>query len=416
MLSTLFVICLLGTFHGSSSCASKPLPKYNVIMLGNKGTGKSTMANVLLGYKGYNKHPSSPGNGCFEETSSVTQHSFTVEPCKISGNLFYYESVMISVIDTPGFESDGGSYMKNIAKTEKFLTKDVGEATVFVVMLKYTNFDWDLAASGILMYELFFGEEFWKQAVFVVNFNPSYNLNNKFAQDYWKKEINNILKPSIKLNIVFANPFAETGTFRMQIGPIIDLLNGKKIVKLYNVKALLAEVSKLKEDVKAAIAKSREIEISTKKQITTTTERALITTTKTPLLCGNNHPLVVKGVTLYPDTVIYEFMDVMYAGMVGFGGSVCVLLILVLFFNVCLKKSNNTKRFPGQKPPKKSARLQCKLYSRVLDKIVEGNQDIEKCDTESIMTQDITLQDIVIRKDNMENKNPSIDVSNSNFC
>jgi len=75
-----------------------------LVILGAKGTGKSSMAISLLGYDPAYPHPWAKGNGCFEASNERKEKSHTKLPCQLQGTLFYYDSHLpkVTVIDTPG--------------------------------------------------------------------------------------------------------------------------------------------------------------------------------------------------------------------------------------------------------------------------------------------------------------------------
>ena len=338
----LFLLAYLSVAHCCKSVQSNQR-KYNVILLGAKGSGKSSLGLGLLGYQGYKVHPSSTGNGCFEPADTPGKHSYTTEPCQITGHLFYYDSHVpeITVIDTPGFETDGASNMRNFEKTTNYLSKEIKKGTIFVVMLKYTLMEWDLVNASLKMYELFYGPEFFNHVVFCYNFMPHYGQNFRYIKDMWSRHVNNEVKHSRKILSVFVNPLQTTPYLRGQIEPMLKMLYNMSSLTLNNPQDLIAEVADLKsKQVKL-------IESLSPKKLTSQE----VTNLEKPITCGKaGQPIVIGGKTLYHDTKIYGFMDMVYAGLVGVGGSFLVIGVFILMCNVCSKEKKDTQEKFKQGP------------------------------------------------------------------
>ena len=193
-------------------------PSPRMIMIGETGVGKSSLANVLMGRdkkddgSGYlDKNGSRPGYGCFKSDDSWDGNIVTTKTCSDTGHYLGKPSnPKVTIIDTPGFGD------KNLAAEEatiddlvSFLRDHVKFIHAFVIVI---NGDVTLRLNRQMrtMLNLFtkmFGDEFWNNAILEFS---HWDFDERKAENRRRvhppkteasltKEINNILRSKLKL-------------------------------------------------------------------------------------------------------------------------------------------------------------------------------------------------------------------------
>jgi len=358
---------------------------YNVVMLGAKGSGKSTFGNVLLGYDAKYANRWSSGHGCFEPSSAESlksKSSHTKEPCKINGYPFYYDTSLpeLTVVDTPGFERDATKNMESIDRTMKYLMNDVKDASLFIVMLNYNNFEWDLVRASLKMYELLLGEQFYKNVAFIVNFVPTatpeltLNIKRMVSQEMNKKNF---------FTTEVVNPFGFPRDIKRLMRYPFQMLYNTQGVQIDEVTKLKSDLLNLKKELR--IVKKQ---VSPNLQYTTPApvvpwESTLKGKQRKPLPC--RFPVYINGRTIFEDSDVYSFVDMVVAAVVGAFVAMAVYLMLYLgscVFCKALKREGNSfgTETPEVSPNEKSNILKAKLP--LLSTIVEEGKNLPEDEEE----------------------------------
>ena len=154
----------------SENVLGKDYANPRIVILGQTGAGKSSLANILLG-KGL-KHPGLQ-NGCFKVGGSENGGNVvTTDTCAEEAHwLGKATNPKVTVIDTPGFGDKLEEEEKTINGLTTFLKDEIKYANTFVIAMK--GDDNRLTLSMRTMLDIFvkmFGDEFWNNAVFVVTF------------------------------------------------------------------------------------------------------------------------------------------------------------------------------------------------------------------------------------------------------
>jgi energy-coupling factor transporter ATP-binding protein EcfA2 len=142
----------------------------NIVIIGGIHSGKSTLANILLGRdKHYNGEQF--GNGCFKGSPLTKNQEFstTKEPCSNAGHLLGNSSLpLITVTDTPGICNtlqDQHTCTENITIYLQFAVKEVD---LFIVTVNSKENILTTETSKLLTtISKVFGNNFWSNVVVV---------------------------------------------------------------------------------------------------------------------------------------------------------------------------------------------------------------------------------------------------------
>ena len=120
-----------------------------IVILGETGVGKSTIARLLLTGKIYNSDLSNftTKDGCLESTAETTASSHTKDTCTNEGQLFNNDlnvlgdisPTNITVVDTPGFGAEDEEETKTMNSLVNELKYNVQFVHAFVLCFKESD-------------------------------------------------------------------------------------------------------------------------------------------------------------------------------------------------------------------------------------------------------------------------------------
>eukprot|EP00092_Neocalanus_flemingeri_P052392 GFUD01061233.1.p1 GENE.GFUD01061233.1~~GFUD01061233.1.p1 ORF type:complete len:329 (+),score=70.49 GFUD01061233.1:85-987(+) len=145
----------------TSTTISKELT--TIVLIGPTGSGKSSLANVLLG-------ESPLCQNCTFPVCSQGLHSCTKETSMTRGP-WLGENDLVQVVDTPGFGDSDNDDSELVDEMMTVLNKDVGSANLILLLIKgtETRLGGDLQQMIREMRALF-GEQMWNNLVIGVSF------------------------------------------------------------------------------------------------------------------------------------------------------------------------------------------------------------------------------------------------------
>ena len=190
-------------------------PSPRIIIIGETGVGKSSLANVLLG-RHHQHNGTGFQHGCFN-VSWGTGEVMTTKTCPDSGNwLGNISNPKVTVIDTPGFGDSFEKEEKTIDNLVDVLKDDVQYIHAFVLA-----FDGSkpprltlLIRNVLNLFQRMFGKDFWKNAIMEFtkwNFHPLNVRKRKGkTEKAMAKEMNEILKTRLNVNFELPAVFIDS--------------------------------------------------------------------------------------------------------------------------------------------------------------------------------------------------------------
>jgi len=253
------------------------IPGKRMMILGETGVGKSSLANVLLG-RHHQYNGTGHLNGCFKVGWGGTNDGkgVTRATCYDSQHWLGDESnPKVTIIDTPGFGEDAENEQNTIdgimykAKTEiKFIH-------AFVLVIKRDEARFKKSMKDMLkIFEAMFGHDFWKNTILEFtwwSFNPDLHekqLNNMDVdEESLAKRWNVILKKDFHLEsdlpAVFIDSHynktipAEMANFSKYTDELYEFAKNKDAFECKDIKQAKTEIHELLEKIEAEKEKQR---------------------------------------------------------------------------------------------------------------------------------------------------------------
>lgn len=224
-----------------------------IVILGNAGVGKSSLANVLLGR---DKNYQTPDrNGCF---SVGRGYPLTREACAEMGHyLGNITGPKVTIIDTPGFIEgqrefdDLFDFLKDIKYIHVFvfaLTRDI------VIRSQFT----DSLRSMISRFQNIFGHHFWANTIFVAT--KVYHYRG-FSEEEWKQGWDNAfheefdIKKTLNLEALFIDTYydkldeIETQKFETYTTQLIDFAYSREPFAVKDINTALSELLEAQQNI-----------------------------------------------------------------------------------------------------------------------------------------------------------------------
>ena len=159
----LWTVALLAGLLASASSQPQPivLPEPRLVILGQTGAGKSTLANVLLGQ--------SPD--CFNCTFTVCDgHDSCTKNTKYAVGSWLGEGPDFTIVDTPGFGDSDDEDTELIDEMMGVLHTAVKGANAMILLINGEEERFDSSLQQMMReMQALFGEDFWRHTVIEVS-------------------------------------------------------------------------------------------------------------------------------------------------------------------------------------------------------------------------------------------------------
>ena len=189
------------------------IPGKRMIILGQSGVGKSSLANILLGRD--NKFNGSGfQNGCFKEVWGTGKRG-TNETCYDSQHWLGDPSEpIVTIIDTPGFGEDAEKEEDTINGLVYTLKKEIKYIHAFVLAIKGNELRFKKPMNDMLkILTAMFGKDFWDYTILEFthwSFNPINVEKRKETEEAMANNWNKILKKQFNLSLNLPAVFIDS--------------------------------------------------------------------------------------------------------------------------------------------------------------------------------------------------------------
>lgn len=207
----------IGVPHGNS--LKYPCPRF--VILGPTGSGKSSLANVLLGRDKEWKNPSQEECFTVGAFSRGMEGGVTREVCAHSGH-WLGSGREVTVVDTPGFGNSLEEEEASIEQLVDFLKDDLQFVNVFVLTLKESDKRLTRGLQSMMkLLGRMFGSKLWSSAILSATHwgydtrRLSIRNTSGYGEEDWTKQVNRLLRglrgDPQPLQAVFIDTFFDVG-------------------------------------------------------------------------------------------------------------------------------------------------------------------------------------------------------------
>ena len=226
LLLLLFYSSFSIVFVGASTAMCKGVPESNrlkypcprFVILGPTGSGKSSLANVLLGRDKEWKNPNQ--EECFTvgafSRSDSGDGGVTREVCAHTGS-WLGEGVDITVVDTPGFGNTLEEEEESIEELVDFLKDDLSFVNVFIITFKESDKRVTRGLRSMMkLLGRMFGQQMWSYSILSAT-HWSYGRRHTavrnisgYGEEDWTEQVNKLLRDHpVQLQAVFIDTFYD---------------------------------------------------------------------------------------------------------------------------------------------------------------------------------------------------------------
>lgn len=341
------LLCLcVDAISVGGKCRQPDIPRPRIVIMGAKGVGKSSLANVLLG-RDKNFKGDGYTDGCFNVTTGYGFTSMgTQKPCFECNNLLNKPDMpVVTVIDTPGFGDILEDDSPAIQSLVEILRDELKSVEVFVILFKQQDnrMTQNLKNMISLMTNIF-GHHFWENVILGAtnwHYDESHvyrrlSSNPPMTETWWNGVFNSLfqsdfgLQDNIKVPSVFIDTFFdrqninETIRFEENVKELMSFAKTRKSFQCKDIQIATTEIQELK----------KEIDELTKYNILLGQNIVLIRRQEEELKKALDAQESFKNDHLYLCTVIMNCLTQSEMGIYGFsiflGAILCVLLLVTL--------------------------------------------------------------------------------------
>merc|ERR1719495_1920265 len=263
MMRTQHLLVLLGLCLATVPVLNQDLPKPRLVILGQTGTGKSTLSNILLGQAFDCKYCTFPvcngTNSCTKDTKYAT------------GKWLGKGGADFTVVDTPGFGDSDNNDNDLIDEMMNTLKNAVKAANALVLLLSGEQQRFNSALQQMIReMEALFGETFWDNAIIGVSFwaydrasvakrEHQGKTEEKFIRE-WNKQLQQKFHINQTLQGVFIDAMSQTSfakddkqqqdAFQRETAKLWKFAQGSDLFAFRTVQDVLAENKELKDEIK----------------------------------------------------------------------------------------------------------------------------------------------------------------------
>jgi len=281
-LAILIVLFEISFIPCANSQKSTNLPKPRIVIIGETGVGKSSLANSLLG-RSHQYDGTGFDDGCFKvawKNDDKPGGVITTATCHDSGHYLGDESnPKVTVIDTPGFGDEMEAEVQTINGLVDVLKNQIKEVDVFVICFRESNVRMTKAMKNMLnLFQQMFGKKFWDNAIFEAtrwnhntrNVKKRIANNRPVTEENWTKQFNTILENELgvtrKLGSVFIDSHynsdfpEETTAFDKNTEELLTFAKNVKPFQTKDIEAVLPELEQQYRELRNLTEKNKELE------------------------------------------------------------------------------------------------------------------------------------------------------------
>lgn len=260
----LFILSLHHGLHAEDvSRNQKAFPYPRIVILGPAGSGKSSLANSLLGRS--DKYVNTvDGKKCFESGVQAGEDGGkTSDVCAHKGYFLGDQTrPNITVVDTPGFGMSEQEETETISKVVETLRDDIEYVNAFAIVLVYNENRQSSALESIIhLYQTIFGSGFLNNVILVASF-WGYSKNHEIergdlTEEKWLEQQKKLFKGDSAVENLEAVYYTQryrhddpkqANKFQKEMNHLLSFAEKSSPFHCKDIKTAQHEIDELKEE------------------------------------------------------------------------------------------------------------------------------------------------------------------------